>query len=180
MTSTKATYCPICGSSVVTKRIEDRQRKFCPQCENVLYRNPKPCAGVLVVDDDSILLVKRTVPPAVGHWSLPAGYLEYDEPPRQAAVRELEEETGVRTDREAIELVDTQFVSHEEGSNVLVLLYAVSRSDTDGTPAPGSDAGDARFWTHNELTPDAPIEPGYRDIFRRVIREYGDSNMEAR
>jgi len=50
-------------------------------------------AGGVIVRDGSVLLVHR---PKYGDWSLPKGKLEGDETWEQAAVREVEEETGLR------------------------------------------------------------------------------------
>jgi ADP-ribose pyrophosphatase YjhB (NUDIX family) len=135
-----------------------------------VYRNPKPCAGVVVVDEGSILLVERTEPPAAGAWSLPAGYLEADEPPRRAATRELREETELRVAPDAIDLVDTVFRPHPDGDFVLVVVYVVEREATDGDPSPGSDAASARFWRLDELSAAGEsLEPGYRALFERIV-----------
>lgn len=162
-------FCPTCGTSLRDRRIEGRERRYCPNCERPIYRNPKPAAGVLVVREESILLVERTNPPAVGHWSVPAGYLEVDEPPEVAAARELREETNVRVDPTALTLLETTFVEVEHRSApVLVLVYTAPASATDGAPVAGSDAADAQFWRRAELG-DIPLEPGYRDVFERAI-----------
>lgn len=162
-------YCPKCGTSLSSKIIESRPRAYCRSCETPIYRNAKPCAGVLVVDERQVLLVKRTQPPGVGTWSVPAGYLEYDEPPATGAVRELEEETGVITSEEEVELFDTAFVTAGPRENVLVLIYRVDRTATDRKPRPGSDAGAARFWEIDSLeNRGEEIEPGYEEIFRRL------------
>lgn len=42
-----------------------------------------------------LLLIQRLKEPFAGQWALPGGFVEKDEPPRAAAVRELVEETGV-------------------------------------------------------------------------------------
>jgi len=165
MGSNTLTYCPTCGAGLVDKQIEGRTRRYCQRCETPIYRNSKPCAGVLVVDEGDILLVKRTQPPSVGTWSVPAGFLEYDEPPALGAVRELEEETSVTASEEDLELFDTA----GEQANVLVIIYRVERSATKGEPEPGSDAGDAQFWEREAFESDnEQIEPGYEEIFRRA------------
>ncbi|WP_348611532.1 NUDIX domain-containing protein [Halobaculum rarum] len=171
MESNTLTYCPTCGAALVDKQIEGRTRRYCQQCENPIYRNPKPCAGVLVVDEGDLLLVKRTQPPGVGAWSVPAGFLEYDEPPAFGAVRELEEETSITASAEDLELFETAFVTAGERANVLVIIYRVERSATKGDPEPGSDAGDARFWEMEAFeSENEQVEPGYEEIFRRARR----------
>jgi ADP-ribose pyrophosphatase YjhB (NUDIX family) len=51
--------------------------------------------GIVVLTPDSVLLVRRGRPPAMGTWSLPGGAQELGETAEQAARRELFEETGL-------------------------------------------------------------------------------------
>jgi 8-oxo-dGTP diphosphatase len=68
-------------------------------------------ASIAVFKGASVLLVKRAKPPWQGLWSLPGGRLEIGEAPRDAAYRELKEETGIEA---AIEgLLDTIEISAE-------------------------------------------------------------------
>lgn len=163
-------YCPTCGTALTERVVEGRTRRFCPSCDRPVYRNPKPAAGVLVVRTDAVLLVKRTNPPAVGHWSVPAGFLEVDEPPRQGAARELREETGLRVDPDTLTLATTRFVESEDRHNVLVIVYTVPEAAIEGTPSAGSDAAAVRFWTRTALD-EIPLEPGYRATFENAIDE---------
>ncbi len=52
--------------------------------------------GVIVVKDDRLLLLKRKAVHGAGTWSTPGGHLEFGESPEACAVREVEEETGVK------------------------------------------------------------------------------------
>jgi 8-oxo-dGTP diphosphatase len=72
-------------------------------------RLSRVAAYALCVDDDEILL-SRIAPSATadatGKWTLPGGGVEFREDPRDTAVRELEEETGLRG--EIVELLTVQ------------------------------------------------------------------------
>lgn len=68
----------------------------CPACGTNHYANAKPCGGALVADDDGrLLLVLRSHEPYAGHWDIPGGFCDLKEHPRDAAVREAREETGL-------------------------------------------------------------------------------------
>jgi 8-oxo-dGTP pyrophosphatase MutT (NUDIX family) len=62
-----------------------------------LIRTAAPGAGLLVVDDDRVLLIwrHRFITDTYG-WEIPMGMIEPGEEPAEAAVREAEEETGWR------------------------------------------------------------------------------------
>ena len=59
---------------------------------------------VVVVRREGALLVLRRSPERLGYWSLVAGGLEPDETPREAAERELLEETGLRAEVQGLPL----------------------------------------------------------------------------
>jgi 8-oxo-dGTP diphosphatase len=51
--------------------------------------------GVVVWQDDEILLVRRARAPRMGEWSIPGGGQDLGETVFEAAIREVREETGV-------------------------------------------------------------------------------------
>ena len=65
----------------------------CDECNGWL--NPALAVDAAVKRGDSILLIQRKYPPMQGCWGLPGGFVERDEDPLIAVLRELEEETGM-------------------------------------------------------------------------------------
>ena len=58
----------------------------------------RPCAGVVLVNDDGLVFAGRRID-NLGHaWQMPQGGIDAGETPRDAALRELGEEIGVSPD----------------------------------------------------------------------------------
>jgi 8-oxo-dGTP diphosphatase len=77
--------------------------------------------GVIVERNGKVLLVRRTKHGA-GTWSSPGGYVDLGESPEETAVRETQEETGVRLAGAAF-LGLTNDV-HPDGKHNLTLWFA--------------------------------------------------------
>jgi ADP-ribose pyrophosphatase YjhB (NUDIX family) len=167
-------FCPFCGQSLSERKVEGRLRDYCSECDEVLWRNAKPFAGVLVFRGGEVLLIKRGVPPSVGNWSLPAGFLEEDEPPKEAAVRELEEETGLEADPEVLELFETVLLQHPDETYVLGIIYFTGFDEMEGELSPGSDAQEAEFMEIDDIeSRDFSLESErYLEVLREAYREY--------
>ncbi len=67
----------------------------CAACDTSHWLDAKPCAGALVTRDGRLLLVRRAHEPWRGHWDVPGGFCGPREHPREAAAREVREETGL-------------------------------------------------------------------------------------
>ena len=122
---------------------------------------PTVGVGLVVLRGCEVLLIKRGKPPKQGQWSLPGGRVEGGETSKQAALRELAEETGVQADLagllDVVDLIDTDAGLH------YVLVDYVGHWIA-GEPIAGDDAVDARFWPL-----DAIDALGLWDETRRVI-----------
>ena len=144
MIAVSAEYCPDCGSELTTIEFEERDRPHCPSCEQTWWRQSVPTTSVTVRDGDRVLLIQRSGGRDAGRWDLPAGHPEYDEPAREAAARELREETGLVASPMELELVGT-VLSEGPRANFRSINYRIDRAATDGEVTPGSDAADATF-----------------------------------
>ncbi|RPI47600.1 MAG: NUDIX domain-containing protein, partial [Chloroflexi bacterium] len=89
-------YCPHCTHPLEERLAFGRRRPACRACGFVHFREAKVGVSVLVEETGRLLLVRRAIDPGRGLWSLPSGFLDWDEAPEVAAVRECAEETGLR------------------------------------------------------------------------------------
>jgi 8-oxo-dGTP diphosphatase len=142
-------YCPYCGSVLGTTEWEGRERAYCEGEKRIIYDNPIPAAtGVIVDSGGRLLLVRRNREPGRNRWALPGGFVETGESPSEAAVRELQEETGLDVGDPA--LID---IIHQEsefyGTSLLIIGYHFARFE--GNPRPGDDAGEVRFFDREEI-----------------------------
>ena len=62
----------------------------------------------------------RGLPNKVGKWNCPSGFLDYGETLKQCALREVFEETGVKTSETGLYMFDVDDDPKRESSNVLV------------------------------------------------------------
>ena len=115
-----ARFCSNCGARLQLREIEGKKRALCPACDHIHYEQPKVGAGALIERDKCLLLLQRTTEPFRLHWNLPAGYVEVDETPAQAAVREVREETGLQVEVVALENVYS-YTDDPRGNGVFIV-----------------------------------------------------------
>jgi 8-oxo-dGTP diphosphatase len=147
-------FCHFCAAALENRHVEGRVRLYCPECRTPIYENPVPAACVVLVDHHQrLLLVKRGVAPKQGMWCLPGGFVESGETPEQAAVRELQEETGL-TGRIST-LIGVTAGPGTLYQSILMLGYLVTRYT--GSAMAGDDASDLMFVEKSQL-PDIAFE----------------------
>ncbi|MFQ6100715.1 MAG: NUDIX domain-containing protein [Anaerolineae bacterium] len=116
-------YCPRCGHTLEDRELFGRVRRVCPACELIVFRDHKVAAGVLVEHEGRVLLVRRRMQPRQGAWTFPAGFVEFDEDPAEAAVRECREETGLEV--QVSGLLDViAGREHERGADIVIVYRA--------------------------------------------------------
>ncbi len=144
-------YCPHCGASLEPAEVAGRRRQRCQSCGYVHFRNPSVGAAVVVRDDAGrVLLVKRG-PGATraGLWSVPAGFVDYGEEVREAAARELAEETGLVAEIGAVLHVASNF--HDPAKLTVGVWFA--GEVIGGELRAGDDAVAAEFFRPDQLPP---------------------------
>ena len=120
-------------------------------------------ASIAVFKDRKVLLVKRARPPFAGLWSLAGGKREGQEAPREAARRELKEETGIEADVEGVvDLVKIPRDKEDSGGTTYRLTVFYGRP-TGGILKPGGDAVVAA-WVHLDDVEALPMTEGTADL----------------
>ncbi|MBF8284860.1 MAG: NUDIX protein [Anaerolineales bacterium] len=119
-------FCSRCGAQLTPKLAGGRERATCPACGYVAFGRFSMGVGALLVREGRVLLVQRGENPGKGRWTLPGGYVEEDETPDVAVVREVFEETGLRV--RVTGLLAIRNTLRDDDQNA----YYVFRAELDG------------------------------------------------
>ena len=123
---------------------DDRERLICPECDFILYDNPKIVVGTVCSYEDQVLLCKRAIEPRPGFWTMPAGYMELGETTQDGARREAYEEAGVNVD------IGSLLAIYNLPHINQVQIFYRGQLDTD-TLDPGLESAEARFYEWDEI-----------------------------
>jgi 8-oxo-dGTP diphosphatase len=131
---------------------------------------PQTAVGVIVFRDDKVLLVKRANRPGQGLWAIPGGRVELGETLKEAARREVKEETGVSISPTEPIYVFEVIERDDEGDirfhYVIIDLLAEYLS---GEVNPGTDASEARWISSAELK-ELPVTKTTREFLKGRFR----------
>lgn len=142
-------YCLRCGTALVSADRYGRVRPVCPACEWVYFSDPKVAVAVLVERGQEVLLVRRSINPRRGLWTLPAGFVDAGEDPVLAARRECLEETGLQV--EITGLLTVLFgQEHSRGAHIILFYLGEIVS---GELQAGDDVDKAGFFPRDDLPP---------------------------
>ncbi|MBN1314880.1 MAG: NUDIX hydrolase [Anaerolineales bacterium] len=118
------------------------------------YERPSVTVDVVIFSffdsQFQVLLIKRGRWPFQGSWALPGGFVDMNETLQAAALRELEEETGV-TDVYLEQLYTFGDPGRDPRTRVISVVYLAFVPAGLVKPRAGDDADDARWWSINSL-----------------------------
>ena len=80
--------------------------------------------GGAVVGDGRLLLGRRAARRGRGNWQIPGGFVEQNETMEIAVLREVEEETGVKTTAQGVLGIRNRY--DEEGGNSIYVVMLLS------------------------------------------------------
>ena len=161
-----------------------------PPFESPPYR---PCAGIMVLNRDGLVFVGRRASgpehiDATHVWQMPQGGIDDGEDPYKAALRELYEETNIRSVEKLGEIVD--WLAYDIPQDIMgeawggkyrgqtqkwyALRFTGDDSEID-VATPGGGAHKPEFITWRWVAmPELPdlVVPFKRATYERVVREF--------
>jgi 8-oxo-dGTP diphosphatase len=151
-------FCPGCRGKLVKGEVDGKLVQKCSCCSYVNWNNPIPVVVVVIpTADGRLVLIRRLLNPGAGSIALVAGFVDANETPEQAAVREAKEEAS-------LDIEIDRFLGTRMPPNVNQHLHFFLAKPVTAQPVKGSDAAEVlvkgrteipfaeiKFSTHREM-----------------------------
>jgi ADP-ribose pyrophosphatase YjhB (NUDIX family) len=128
--------------------------------------------GLVLLRGETVLLVKRAKPPALGAWSLPGGRQELGETAEDCARRELLEETGLTCGK--LKLIAHVDSIHRDATGQIEYHYTILDFGAlyEGGEAVAGDDVSAVAWVHPDAFDAYDLWDEARRIIHKTISEF--------
>ena len=152
----------------ILREYENKAASLQSQFENG-WRKPSVTADGIVLKGNEIVLIKRGKEPFKGSYALPGGFLNYGERLEECAVREVLEETGVKT--KVVELVGI-YSSPDRDPRGHFVTAVYHLEPVGGMLKAGDDAKDAE-WVPLDKLPKFAFDHG------KIIQDFLSRRKES-
>ena len=136
------------------------------------YKYPRPavtadCVVMTKETTPQVLLIERGFDPYKGCWAFPGGFMNMDETTEQCAIRELEEETGMKV-TELQQIGAYSKVDRDPRGRTVTVAYLIV-IDAPVAVTDQDDAAKAQWFPIDALP---PLAFDHEDIMRDAIKMY--------
>ena len=136
------------------------------------YKYPRPavtadCVVITKEEQPKVLLIQRGADPYKGCWAFPGGFMNVNETTEQCAIRELEEETGLRVSDVHQIGAYSKVDRDPRGRTITVAYLAIIDEPVQVTGQ--DDAANAEWWPLSAL-PELAFD--HAEIMRDAVRIY--------
>ena len=120
------------------------------------YEYPRPAVTVdaivfwLQPQDLQVLLIKRKKEPFKDCWSFPGGFMDMDETPEAAVVRELEEETGLQV-KDVVQIGAFGALNRDPRHRTISIGYLSVLTDPASEVKGSDDAAEACWFSLHDM-----------------------------
>ena len=140
------------------------------------YKYPRPavtadCIVITREAEPKVLLIQRGGDPFKGCWAFPGGFMEMDETTEQCAIRELEEETGLKI-HDVRQIGAYSKVDRDPRGRTITVAYLALVD----APIPVKGLDDAAKAQWFPLTALPKLAFDHADIIQDAIKIEADSN----
>lgn len=130
-------------------------------------------SGGIIVKKSPVGLKVLLIKDIYGHWTWPKGHIEAGETPQEAAVREIEEETGLKGLR-LVEIVDNIQYSFKSGNHRIfktVQLYLFEAGPEEKTKVLISEIADAKWFDSEEALKKVDYK-GSKELLKKALNTF--------
>lgn len=149
-------YCPKCGQQGAVNQ-ENASKYTCSNCGWEFWNNPAATVSAVFIRDGQALFAKRAIEPNKGKYDFPGGFVDYNEDIYEACVREIDEEMGIRVNKEDLQLITGYTRIYVPGQSVVDLIIVV-KAWPEGDFTPQDDVA-ALEWKPIDFVKDEEFAP---------------------
>ncbi|MBW9221973.1 NUDIX hydrolase [Methanothermococcus sp. SCGC AD-155-C09] len=133
---------------------------------NKKYKSPALAVDGIVNIDNRLLLIKRKNPPFKDFWAFPGGFVDYGESTEDAIIREVFEESGLKTEIESLLGVYSN-PNRDPRGHVVSIVYILKY--IEGSPKGSDDAKEAKFFSIGDIK-NMNLAFDHKSIFKDYLK----------